>query len=300
MKSAFIIGCGDVGERVAKLCEEKGTTTYGLIRSEKSVKRLQAHHIKPILGDLNQSDTLQRVFNDYSKSIKDADVYYLAPPPNKGTTDPYIHNFLAALSADMKPGNLPAKIVQISTTAVYGDCQGKWITEEQPVNPQTDRGLRRLDAENSLRDYSDKTGVPVVILRVGGIYGAGRLPIERLKKGLPILKEEVSPYTNRIHQDDLARICIAAAEDGRSDVSNVEIYNVSDGQPSTMSYYFKAVAKANGLPQPPEVTQAEAEKVMTAGMLSYLKESRRLDNKKMLEDLQITLRYKNLEEGLKK
>jgi nucleoside-diphosphate-sugar epimerase len=205
-----------------------------------------------------------------------------------------MHNFIEALSAN----KLPAKIILISTTAVYGDCQGEWITEEQPVNPQTDRGLRRHDAENTLRDWSEKTGVLAIILRVGGIYGAGRLPLERLKKGLPILKEGESPFTNRIHQDDLAKICIAAAEDGRPGVSNVEIYNVSDGQPSTMSYYFKAVAKANGLPQPPEITKAEAEKVMTAGMLSYLKESRRLDNKKMLKNLQITLRYKNLEEAL--
>jgi nucleoside-diphosphate-sugar epimerase len=119
-----------------------------------------------------------------------------------------------------------------------------------------------------------------------------------LKKGLPILKEEESPYTNRIHEDDLAQICIAACENGKVGSPNVEIYNVSDGQPSTMSYYFKTVAKANGIPQPPEVSRAEAQKVMTAGMLSYLKESRRLDNRKMLNDLKIVLLYPRLEKGL--
>lgn len=295
MKNTFIIGCGDIGQRVARICQIQGTAVYGLARSQESANRLKALNIYPIRGDLSQPGSLSGVFSDNAESISGADVYYFAPPPVEGISDPFMHNFLAALSSNDQPDNLPAKIVQISTTAVYGDCQGEWITEEQPTNPQTDRGLRRLDAENELRQWSVKTGVPIVVLRVGGIYGKGRLPLDRLKKGLPILKEEESPYTNRIHQDDLAQICVSACENGKAG----EIYNVSDGQPSTMSVYFKAVANANGLPQPPEVSRAEAQKVMTAGMLSYLKESRRLDNKKLLNNLQITLQYKNLEEGLR-
>lgn len=296
MKPVLIIGCGDIGQRVARLCQKEGATVYGLARSEKSVKGLESLNIRPVLGDLSQPESLQGLFRNFTSSTEGVDVYYFAPPPSEGTTDPYIHNFIIALSAGIQP----AKIILISTTAIYGDCQGKWITEEQPVNPQTDRGLRRLDAENSLQSWSKKTGVPITILRVGGIYGAGRLPIERLKKGLPILNEKESPYTNRIHQDDLAQICVAAAEHVKTGESDVEIYNVSDGQPSTMSHYFKAVAKAYGLLQPSEVSRNEAENVMTAGMLSYLKESRKLDNKKVLKDLRITLRYKNLEEGLKR
>jgi len=294
MNPVLIIGCGDIGRRVAGRCQQKGATVYGLARSEQSAKELQSLNIRPVLGDLSHPNSLQGLFSSISNNTEGVDAYYFAPPPSEGTSDPYLHNFLDALSAD----NLPDKIILISTTAVYGDCQGKWVTEEQPVNPQTDRGLRRLDAEQTLRSWSEKNGVPVVILRVGGIYGAGRLPIERLKKGLPILKEEESPFTNRIHQDDLAQICVAAAEHVKEKEHHEEIYNVSDGQPSTMSYYFKAVAKANALPQPLEVTKAEAEKVMTAGMLSYLKESRRLDNKKLLQGLSITLRYQNLEDGL--
>ncbi len=299
MKPVLIIGCGDIGRRVARLCQQKGATVYGLARSEESAKGLQSLNIRPILGDLSQLNSLQGLFSGVSSSNEGADVYYFAPPPGEGTTDPYIHNFITALSTSSQPEKQPAKIILISTTAVYGDCQGEWITEAQPVNPQTDRGMRRLDAENTLRSWSEKTGVPIVILRVGGIYGAGRLPIARLQKELPILKESESPFTNRIHQDDLAQICVAAGEHGKASESKVEIYNVSDGQPSTMSYYFKAVAKAKGLSQPPEISRVKAESVMSAGMLSYLNESRRLENKKMLEDFQVTLCYKNLEEGLK-
>ena len=212
MNSVLIIGCGDIGQRVGKLCQEKSTAVYGLVRSEESAERLESLKISPIRGDLSQSETLRSLSSDF---IKGADIYYFAPPPSEGTSDPYIHNFLAALSTAILANSQPAKIILLSTTAVYGDCQGAWITEDQPTNPQTDRGLRRLDAEKSLQNWSEKTGVPSVVLRVGGIYGSGRFPIERLQKGLPILKEAESPFTNRIHQDDLAQICVAAAKFGK-------------------------------------------------------------------------------------
>jgi nucleoside-diphosphate-sugar epimerase len=206
-----------------------------------------------------------------------------------------MHHFLSAIKSDA----LPDKMILISTTAVYGDCHGDWITENQPVNPQTNRGNRRLDAENASRVWAEKNNIPLVILRVGGIYGPGRLPIARLKKGLPILHEEESPYTNRIHQDDLANICVEAAKYVKNSGHQVAIFNVADGQPGTMSQYFKDVAKACGLPLPPEVTREEAQQQMTAGMLSYLRESRRIDNTKLISELNLDLKYPTLEEGLK-
>ena len=222
--------------------------------------------------------------------VRKSTILYLAPPPSEGDTDPFIRQFLSALSEDA----LPEKLVLLSTTAVYGDCQGDWITETHMANPQTSRGLRRLDAEQVVQKWSGDMGVSIVILRVGGIYGTGRLPIERIKKSMPILHEADSPFTNRIHQDDLAQVCVAAAERGKAS----EVYNVSDGQPSTMSKYFKEIARVFDLPLPPEVSLEEAEKVMSAGMLSYLKESRRLDNGKMRRELCVALQYADLAEGL--
>ena len=150
--------------------------------------------------------------------------------------------------------------------------------------------------------WSEQTGVPVVILRVGGIYGPKRLPVERLKQGLPILKEALSPYTNRIHEDDLAMICVTAADKSPNRASNQAstqaIYNVSDGKPSTMSRYFKDIAQALGLPQPPEVDMAQAKQMLSAGMLSYLQESRRIDNRKLIRELGVQLQYPDFETGL--
>lgn len=278
----FIVGCGDIGERIARLCAEKNTPVAGLVRSAHSAARLRAAGIDSVQADLSRPDAGENL------PTAGATIVYLAPPPAEGETDPLIRNFLAGIDA------LPERLVLLSTTAVYGDCQGGWIDETHAVNPQTARGRRRWDAEQAARQWSAERGVPLVILRVGGIYGPGRLPMARIEKGLPILREAESPFTNRIHQDDLARVCLAAAERGRPG----EAYNVSDGQPSTMSRYFKAVAEACGLPAPPEVSREEAQRVMSAGMLSYLAESRRLDNQKMLAELGVELRYPDLQAGL--
>jgi len=284
VKNILIVGCGDIGERVAGLCGKKAWSVTGLVRSSASIIRLKQAGV-----DAYQMD-LDRKKNRPALPLKKSVVLYLAPPPNEGDTDPLIRQFLAAIASNA----LPEKIVLLSTTAVYGNCQGDWITEAHKANPQTSRGLRRLDAEQAVQKWSERTGVPMVLLRVGGIYGAGRLPIESIKKGTPILHEADSPFTNRIHQDDLAQVCIAAIERGRVG----EVYNISDGQPSTMSRYFKDIAQVFDLPQPPEVSLEEAEKVMSAGMLSYLKESRRIDNGKMLEELGVVLRYADLAAGL--
>jgi nucleoside-diphosphate-sugar epimerase len=137
--------------------------------------------------------------------------------------------------------------------------------------------------------------VPVIVLRVGGIYGPGRLPIERLRQALPVLRPEESLPGNRIHADDLAAACVAAGERGRADA----IYNVSDGQDSTMTEYFFAVADALGLPRPPTVSLAEARGRLSQVMLSYLTESRRLDNRRMREELGVVLQYPDLASGLR-
>jgi nucleoside-diphosphate-sugar epimerase len=290
MKKICISGCGDIGRRVAKrfldqsLLSKPDISVYGLVRRAEVQTELQALGITPVIADLDQPDTLKAL------ACKDAVLFHFAPPPNSGQSDPRFRNLLAACEQT----GLPAKVILLSTTAVYGDCQGEWIDETAPVNPQTDRGKRRLDAESALREWATKHDIDYVILRVSGIYGPGRLPIERLQQGLPILQEDLAPFSNRIHQDDLAMVCVAAAEKA----PNGAIYNVCDGHPSTMSHYFKSVARALDLPSPPEIDQEQAQQQLSAGMLSYLSESRRMGNQKLLMELGITLQYPDLSAGL--
>ncbi len=282
----LIVGCGDIGLRVAQRYRGDGVRVRGLVRSAAAVDALSAVGITPERRDLDDPASLVDL------DLRDVDVYYFAPPPDRGVDDPRIAHFLAIAQGD----NRPRKLVYISTTGVYGDCAGAWITEMQPVNPRSDRGKRRFAAESALRAWSVATGVPVVLLRVPGIYGPGRLPVSRLRQGLPVLIEAEAPYSNRIHAEDLADICRVAM--ARAPAGSV--FNVADNQPTTMSHYFNRIADHLGLPRPPAVSLAEAREKLTPAMLSFIEESRRIDNRKLREELGIELRYPTLESWLER
>jgi len=282
--NALIIGCGDIGMRVAALERDAGHSVAGLARTEESARRLRASGIQPVMGDLDVPSSLTGL------PLKGTVVYYFAPPPGKGVTDPRMQAFVSVLV----PPDIPARVVLISTTGVYGDCRGEWVTEDRPPNPQVNRARRRLAAETALRRWSEIGSVPVVILRVPGIYGPRRLPEERLRAGEPVLRAEESPYSNRIHADDLARVCVAAAHCHHPSV----VYNVSDGHPTTMTDFFYRVADRLEIPRPPALALEEARRRLGEGMLSYLAESKRIDNRRMREELGVELRYPDLAAGL--
>ncbi|MCP3175805.1 SDR family oxidoreductase [Desulfuromonas sp. KJ2020] len=284
MDRIVIIGCGDIGRRVARRALAQGQQVHGLVREEEKGQALAAAGIAPLVGHLDDPESLTGL------PLAGAGLFYFAPPPGGGFSDPRVRNFLAAIA----PGQGPAKIVYISTSGVYGDCGDKLVTEETPPNPQTSRARRRLDAENAFLAWGKEHRVPVVILRVTGIYGPGRLPVARLTEGHPLLREEECKPTNRIHAEDLARVCLAAMDKGEAG----DIFNVCDGQGGTMTQYFLAVADLLSLPQPKQIPMAEARQVMAPLMISYLSESRRMDNRKMLEKLEIRLDYPTLAEGL--
>jgi len=287
-KHVFIIGCGDIGRRVAKIWLDKGIQVTGFSRSERTLEKMQQADIEGVHYDLD--DPKQQ--NLINIAIKDNLLYYFAPPPGMGKLDTRMAGFLALLET-VSP--LPERIVLISTSGVYGDHQGGWVNEQTPPKPMVERAYRRLDAEQQLTLFAQNHDIHLVILRVAGIYAADRLPIARIENKVPILHESLAPQTNRIHADDLATICVTAAQRGRAGA----VYNVSDGSNSNMTDYFNQIAKHLGLPRPPTIDWPEAERVLSKGMLSYLKESRRMDNRLMLEELGVTLRYPDLAKGLK-
>jgi nucleoside-diphosphate-sugar epimerase len=282
LDTVLIIGYGDIGRRVAALCQRRGWRVSALIRNTNIAAQLAAQGLTSYAGDLDQPDTLPALPTVNSL------IFYFAPPPAQGDGDPRLRTLLSRIPQEA----LPCKLVYISTSGVYGDCQGAWVTEGTPTKPSTARARRRLAAETLLRDWERRNGVPVAILRVGAIYGPGRLPVERIRTGIPVLREQDCGYSNRIHADDLAAVCLAAAERGQG------IYNVSDGHPGTMTDYFNQVADLYGLPRPAQVELEEAKTRLSAVMMSYLEESRRLDSRRMLSELGVRLRYPTLREGL--
>ena len=283
MSAVLIVGCGYVGERVARAEQVVGARVIALVRSADGAARLAAQGIECLRADLDDRASLTALPTAQASLY----YFYFAPPPSSGVTDTRLENFLAAIEQP------PAQVVLISTTGVYGDCQGEWVTEDRPPHPVADRAWRRLDAEQRLRTWGQAHDVPVAILRVPGIYGPERLPVARLQAGEPVLREAESPWSNRVHVDDLVRACLAArARRARG------VYNISDGHPSTMTDYFNRVADALGLPRPPQITRAQASTELSDGMRSYLAESKRLDNRRMREELGVEPRYADLARGL--
>jgi len=279
----LIVGCGYLGRQVAARYRALGEPVTGVVRSAASARALTEQGILPLLADLDAAG-LPTLPSDGAR------LFYFAPPPEVGTTDPRLRRVIDSF----RDNGEPRRIVYVSTTGVYGDCQGTWVDETHPVNPQADRARRRLDAEQALQAWSRLSGGELVILRVAGIYGPGKLPLERLRQGLPVVRDAESPLTNRIHVRDLVEVCVAAMQRGVPG----RIYHACDGHPETMAEYFRRLAELAGLPPPPEISLAEAPQRLSPGMLSYMQESRRLSNRRIIEELGVRLRYPSLESGL--
>ena len=217
---------------------------------------------------------------------------HCAPPPDHGATDTRTAHLLAALE---KGRILPARIVYVSTSGVYGDCAGVRVDEARPPAPQSERARRRLDAESQLGKWAGGRGIGLIVLRVPGIYAAERLPLERLRAGTPVLRTEDDVYTSHVHADDLAAIvCRALDEDAPAGV-----YNASDDTEMKMGDWFDLVADAKGLPRPPRISKELAPVRIPAALLSFMQESRRLDNTRLKRVLGIRLRYPTVHEGLR-
>jgi nucleoside-diphosphate-sugar epimerase len=284
MQNVFIAGCGYIGERIARSYLESGGEVTCMVRSTEHAAQLKSAGFTAIVSVLDDPATLPIL------NLSGRILFYLAPPPGGGVTDTRARNFIAHISQAEKP----AKIIYMSATSVYSEDDSTVITEESATNPDSAMGKRRLDAENVFLGYGANYNVPVVILRVSGIYGPGRLPLMQISQGQPLLRENESGPSNRIHADDLAAICVTAAEKAIAG----DIFNISDGHPSSMTSYFNACADALGFPRQPQVTRDEARLVMSPLMFSYVSSSRIIDNSRMLQRLDIQLRYANLSEGL--
>lgn len=275
---ALIAGCGDIGLRVARRLRALGREPTAIVRDPQKQASVTETGAQVMLHDLDRAADV----GDWPL------LFWFAPPPGSGVTDPRSRRWLEAQRGRIE------RVVYISTSGVYGDCDGRWIDEDEPLKPKSERAQRRVDAEAAWRDWAARTGAALTILRVPGIYGPGRLPLERLQRGLPVLRPEVSPWSNRIHADDLAEAALHAAVFGRRDAA----YNVADGDPTTMADYFTRCARLLGLPDPPQVDLDEARRVFTPAMWSFMEESKRLRTDRLREELRFAPRYPDLSRGL--
>ncbi len=262
--STLVVGVGYLGRR---FCEQSGDDVHGLTRAA---------------CDL---DTDGELPIDLPADYR---VLYTVPPSREAQDDVRLERLLEMLEP------APRRFVYISTTGVYGDHGGGDVDEDTPVNPRSPGAALRVAAENAVTAWAARTGNEAVILRVPGIYGPGRLGIERIREQLPIVREEDVGPGNRIHVDDLAACCAAALDDS----TPAGIYNVGDGDHRTSAWFTGEVAQQLDLPPPPEITMADAEQQFSPMRLSFLRDQRRVDTSKMRTMLGITPKYANPADGI--
>ncbi|MDO8768654.1 MAG: NAD-dependent epimerase/dehydratase family protein [Burkholderiaceae bacterium] len=286
----LIIGCGDVGLRVARQLAPR-VRLLALTSSPDRGPELRARHITPLAGNLEQPAPLRRLSGLATR------VVHLAPPPGENLPDWRRDPRTLALLRALRLRGLPQAVVYGSTSGVYGDCQGEWASETRPVNPHTPRAWRRVDAEAQLRFFGRSTGVRVHTLRIPGIYAPDReggTPQGRLLKGTPVLASDDDVFTNHIHADDLARACVAALWRGKPQRTT----NASDDTELKMGDYFDLAADLYNLPRPPRVARSTAQDELPLMLLSFMSESRRLANTRLKQELRLRLRYPTVAQGL--
>jgi nucleoside-diphosphate-sugar epimerase len=280
----LIVGCGYVGTRLARRLQGAYVVS-ALVRSPERARALESIGVQAIALDLDRA----RLGALIPERLEQAATFYLAPPPQYSESDLRLDRFLQLASVP------PACFVYMSTTGVYGDAKGALVDESTPVAPLTDRARRRVSAEEMTRVWCTERRVRRIVLRVPGIYGPGRLPLERLRTREPVVRPEEAGISNRIHVDDLVEACVAA-------VANPEargVYNVSDGNSLSATEFLDRVAHLAQLPPPPRVSMDEAQLTFSTERLSFINESRRIRNERMLRHLGVKLRYADVDEGIR-
>jgi nucleoside-diphosphate-sugar epimerase len=319
-RPVLIVGCGDVGQRIGKQLAARGLRVIGTVRASARASALRAAGIVPLIADLD-APRPARLGAWPQRLIQ------LAPPPAQGRDDPRTRRLVLAMAAARarlirrhtpvferwpaaRQGNAasartralttgaggasPARWVYMSTTGVYGDAGGACFDETRSLAPTSERAVRRVAAEQHWRHAAARGQARASILRVPGIYAHDRLPLDRLRAGLPALRAEDDVYTNHIHADDLARICIAALWRGQAG----RVVHAVDDSDLKMGDYFDRVADAAGLPRPPRLARAELAARVSPAMLSFMQESRRLANRRLKRELRVRLRLPSVDHTL--
>ncbi len=289
------MGCGDIGLRTAAQLgapDSRRVRLLALTSSPERVRLLRACGLTPLAGDLDAPHSLTRL------SGLATHVVHLAPPAAESRGDVHFDLRTRTLVRALRRRSAPGVLVYGSTTGVYGDCQGQRVHETRPLAPHTARAQRRVSAEASVRLLGRSAGTRTSILRIPGIYALDReggTPRERLAKGTPVLRPEDDVYTNHIHADDLARACLRALWMGRPQ----RTFNICDDSELKMGDYFDLAADLFGQPRPPRIARSAASETLPLMLLSFMNESRRLENTRMKSELRLRLHYPHVSDGLK-
>jgi nucleoside-diphosphate-sugar epimerase len=297
-RKTLLLGAGDIGRRILAAHAPRGAVT-AVTSTAANRPRLRKLGAKVVHANLDKPGTLARLPSDWRWLV------HCAPPPASGLQDSRTRNLLRNLARGQaayrldKHEMLSRVVVYLSTSGVYGDCGGARVTEQRAPAPDNLRARRRVDSERVLSRAARRGCFRLVILRVPGIYASDRLPLERLRRGTPAIVAAEDSYTNHIHADDLAAIAVRALR--RTTVRGrrrSRIFNCNDDSDMKMGEYFDLVASAFDLPPPPRLSRAEIERAVSPMLMSFMRESRRLDNSRLKRELGVKFQFPTVADGV--
>ncbi|MEQ1715367.1 MAG: SDR family oxidoreductase [Hyphomicrobium sp.] len=281
MSHLFCFGLGYSAGVIAKRLAAREWSVTGTSTTEQGCAAIQAHGWGAAQFDGHAAAPA------IPAALAPATHILLSIPPG-ADGDPVFHHH----GQDIATGRSIAWIGYFSTVGVYGDANGGWVDENTEARPASERGNRRLLAEEQWRKLGREAGMCTNIFRLPGIYGPGRSAIDDVRAGTARRIIKPGQVFNRIHVEDIASAVIAAIGRPLSD----RVYNVTDDEPGPPQDVVAYAADLLGLPCPPALDFATAE--LSPMTRSFYGESKRVANARMKADLGVQLAYPTYREGL--
>ena len=272
----LVLGCGFTGSFFAKSIRKLGCTALTSSRSK-------------------NNDPNSFIFNSDNSDIPNKDIFegvthiLSCIPPDKNGNDPVLKNLknkLKSLSLEW--------VGYLSTTGVYGNTKGDWVSEIDQPNPLQKRSHKRLNCEKEWFE----SGLPVQIFRLPGIYGPGRSTFEAIRnKKIRVISKKNQVFS-RIHVADITNAIIFLLQN-KDSLKFHRIINIADDEPCSQIEVIQYCYDLLGLKMPKPILFEKAKKELSPMAQSFWMENRRVSNKLLCETLGYRLIYKNYKIGLK-
>ena len=278
MKSPCLLIFGH-GYTASALVDHLGTEDweiFGTTRNVDTADLLKENNITPLMWS---DDTSIKSIIKRSNCI----LHSIAPTE---VEDPVYEKFAEDIIA--RSINL-SWVGYLSTTSVYGNHDGQWVDEKTPVNPSGNRGLLRVNAENT---WARINNLPLHIFRLAGIYGEGRSPLDKIRSGKAQLISKPGQFFSRIHVEDIAQVLKASIEMP----NRGSIYNVCDDMPAAPDEVLAYAAKLLNYPEPPRIDFEAAE--LSPMAKSFYSDNKRVNNDLIKNEFRLTLKFPNFKAGL--
>ncbi|MCE9522585.1 MAG: SDR family oxidoreductase [Alphaproteobacteria bacterium] len=284
MPRLFCFGLGFSAQTLAARLKSKGWQVAGTTRTRARAEALATQGIEAFVFAADAP------LADAGAALHYATHILTSIPPGLAG-DPVLANHAQDLSA-LKPA--AAWVGYLSTTGVYGDHAGEWVTEQTPVTPASERAHRRVAAEQAWTAWGRAANVPVHIFRLAGIYGPGRNQLETLRDGTARRIVKPGQIFSRIHVEDIASVLEASIAKPNAGA----IYNVCDDEPAPPHEVIEYAAKLLNISPPALESFEDAARTMSEMALSFYAESKRVGNARLKSELGVKLRYPTYREGL--